>query len=232
MYNERGYVDVTASNKLLRTAFTYMILGLLVTFLVPVYIMFSKNGFMLAGYIAKFYTPIIILEFATVLLFSFRIYKVSLMSAKLMFFFYSFLNGLVFSLIGMMFMGNLMIIAYALLTTIVMFTVIAVYGYTTNEDLSNYGGYLKTGLISLIIMSLINIFLHAPMFYWAVTILGVVVFSALTAFDVNRIKNMAYEAAEGDDEIVGKLGIVGALNLYLDFINLFLYILRIFARRK
>lgn len=232
MYNEQGYVDITASNKLLRTAFTYMILGLLVTFLIPVYIMFSKNGFMLAGYIAKFYTPIIILEFATVLLFSFRIYKVSLMSAKLMFFFYSFLNGLVFSLIGMMFMGNLMIIAYSLLTTIVMFTVIAVYGYTTNEDLSNYGGYLKTGLISLIIMSLINMFFHAPMLYWTVTILGVVIFSALIAYDVNRIKNMAYEVAEGDDEIIGKLGIVGALNLYLDFINLFLYIIRIFSKRK
>lgn len=232
MYNERGYVDITASNKLLRTSFTYMILGLLVTFLVPAYIMLSENGFVLAGYIAKFYTPIIILEFATVLLFSFRIYKVSLMSAKLMFFFYSFLNGLVFSLIGMMFIGNLMIIAYSLLTTIVMFTVIAVYGYTTNEDLSNYGGYLKTGLISLIIMSLINMFLHAPMLYWTVTILGVVIFSALIAYDVNRIKNMAYEVAEGDDEIIGKLGIVGALNLYLDFINLFLYIIRIFSKRK
>lgn len=232
MYNERGYVDITASNKLLRTSFTYMILGLLVTFLVPAYIMFSENGFVLAVYIAKFYTPIIILEFATVLLFSFRIYKVSLMSAKLMFFFYSFLNGLVFSLIGMMFMGNLMIIAYSLLTTIVMFTVIAVYGYTTNEDLSNYGGYLKTGLISLIIMSLINMFFHAPMLYWTVTILGVVIFSALIAYDVNRIKNMAYEVAEGDDEIIGKLGIVGALNLYLDFINLFLYIIRIFSKRK
>ena len=232
MYNERGYVDITASNKLLRTSFTYMILGLLVTFLVPGYIIFSENGFVLAGYIAKFYTPIIILEFATVLLFSFRIYKVSLMSAKLMFFFYSFLNGLVFSLIGMMFIGNLMIIAYSLLTTIVMFTVIAVYGYTTNEDLSNYGGYLKTGLISLIIMSLINMFLHAPMLYWTVTILGVVIFSALIAYDVNRIKNMAYEVAEGDDEIIGKLGIVGALNLYLDFINLFLYIIRIFSKRK
>ena len=60
MYNERGYVDITASNKLLRTSFTYMILGLLVTFLVPAYIMFSENGFVLAGYIAKFYTPIII----------------------------------------------------------------------------------------------------------------------------------------------------------------------------
>ena len=232
MYNERGYVDITASNKLLRTSFTYMILGLLVTFLVPGYIIFSENGFVLAGYIAKFYTPIIILEFATVLLFSFRIYKVSLMSAKLMFFFYSFLNGLVFSLIGMMFIGNLMIIAYSLLTTIVMFTVIAVYGYTTNEDLSNYGGYLKTGLISLIIMSLINMFFHAPMLYWTVTILGVVIFSALIAYDVNRIKNMAYEVADGDDEIIGKLGIVGALNLYLDFINLFLYIIRIFSKRK
>ena len=235
MYNERGYVDITASNKLLRTSFTYMILGLLVTFLVPAYIMFSENGFVLAGYIAKFYTPIIILEFATVLLFSFRIYKVSLMSAKLMFFFYSFLNGLVFSLIGMMFMGNLMIIAYSLLTTIVMFTVIAVYGYTTNEDLSNYGGYLKTGLISLIIIrhNLVwYLIINAPMLYWTVTILGVVIFSALIAYDVNRIKNMAYEVAEGDDEIIGKLGIVGALNLYLDFINLFLYIIRIFSKRK
>lgn len=232
MYNEQNYVDITASNKLLRTSFTYMILGLLVTFLVPVYIMFSANGFVLAGYIAKFYTPIIILEFVTVLLFSFRIYKVSLTSAKLMFFFYSFLNGLVFSLVGMMFMRNLMIIAYALLTTIVMFLVIAIYGYTTNEDLSNYGGYLKTGLISLIIMSLINIFLKAPMLYWAVTILGVVIFSALIAYDVNRIKHMAYEIADGDDEIIGKLGIIGALNLYLDFINLFIYILRIFSRKK
>ena len=232
MYNDQRYVDITASNKLLRTSFTYMILGLLITFLIPVYIMFSPNGITLAQYILRFYTPIIILEFATVLIFSFRINKISLISAKLMFFFYSFLNGLVFSLIGMAFVGNLMVIAYALLTTIVMFTVIAIYGYTTSEDLSNYSGFLKTGLISLVIMSLINMFIGAPMLYWAVTILGVVIFSALIAYDVNKIRNMAYEIADGDNEIVGKLGIIGALNLYLDFINLFLYILRIFSRKK
>ena len=75
-------------------------------------------------------------------------------------------------------------------------------------------------------------FIGAPMLYWAVTILGVVIFSALIAYDVNRIKNMAYELAEGDDELIGKLGIIGALNLYLDFINLFLYILRIFSKKK
>lgn len=230
MYNEQGYVDITASNKLLRTSFTYMVLGLLITFLVPAFIIFTRNTIMVY-YIARFYVPLIILEFATVFLFSFRIHKVSLTSAKLMFFFYSFLNGLVFSLLGIM-IGDLRVIGYTLLTTIVMFAVIAVYGYTTNEDLSNYGGYPKTGLITLIIMSVINKFIGAPSLYWAVTILGVVIFSALIAYDVNRIKNLAYEFADGDDELIGKLGIMGALNLYLDFINLFIYILRIFSRKK
>lgn len=230
MYNEQGYVDITASNKLLRTSFTYMVLGLLVTFSIPAYIILTRS-MTVVYYIARFYTPIIILELATVFLFSFRIHKASLTSARLMFFFYSFLNGLVFSLLGIM-VGDIWVIGYTLLTTIVMFTVIAVYGYMTNEDLSNYGGFLKTGLISLIIMSLINIFISAPGLYWTVTVLGVVIFSALIAFDVNRIKNMAYQLAEGDEEVIGKLGIIGALNLYLDFINLFLYILRIFSKKK
>lgn len=81
-------------------------------------------------------------------------------------------------------------------------------------------------------MSLINLFIGAPALYWAVTILGVVIFSALIAYDVNRIKNMAYQIADGDEELIGKLGVVGALELYLDFINLFLYLLRIFSRKK
>lgn len=230
MYDEQRYVDITASNKLLRTSFTYMILGLIITFMVPAFIIFTQNIAMI-NFIARFYTPIVILEFVTVMLFSFRIHKTSVTSAKLMFFFYSFLNGLLFTLIGIV-IGDLWIIGYALFTTIVMFAVIAVYGYTTQEDLSHYGGFLKTGLISLIIMSVINMFISAPGLYWAVTILGVVVFSALIAFDVNRIKNMAYELADGDEEMIGKLGIIGALNLYLDFINLFLYILRIFAKKK
>lgn len=113
-----------------------------------------------------------------------------------------------------------------------MFTVLAIYGYTTNEDLSKYGGFLKTGLISLILMSVINIFLKASNLYWMVTILGVVIFSALICFDVNRIKKMAYQISSGDKEAMGKMGIIAALSLYLDFINLFLYLLRIFSRKK
>ena len=229
MYRNQN-IDAVASNQLLRTSFTYMVFGLLVTFSIPAFLILTKS-IAFINLIARFYTPIIIAEFITVMVFSFRLYKTSLMGARLMFFFYSFLNGLVFTVVGLA-IGNLMVIGYSLLLTVVMFTVISIYAYTTSEDLSNYGGYLRTGLITLIIMSVINVFWHAPMFYWAVTILGVVIFSALIAFDVNRIKNMSYQIARGDNELIGKLGIMGALQLYLDFINLFIYILRIFSGKK
>lgn len=229
MYRNQN-IDVASSNQLLKTSFTYMVLGLLVTFLVPANIILTHNVGLIR-LIAKFYTPILIAEFITVMVFSFRMYKTSLMGARIMFFFYSFLNGLTFTVIGM-FVGDLHIIGYTLLLTIVMFTVIALYGYTTKEDLSNYGSFLRTGLITLVIMSVINMFWHASMLYWTVTILGVVIFSALIAFDVNRIKNISYQVARGDEELMGKLGIMGALQLYLDFINLFLFVLRIFSGKR
>ena len=116
--------------------------------------------------------------------------------------------------------------------TTIMFIVIGVYGYTTKEDLTKYSKFLMTGLITIIIISLINIFIKAPMLYWVGTILGVVIFSGLIAFDINRIKYIAYNIAGSDEEMVEKMGIIGALNLYLDFINLFLYLLRIFGKKR
>ena len=107
-----------------------------------------------------------------------------------------------------------------------------IYGYTTKEDLTKYSKFLMTGLITIIIISLINIFIKAPMLYWVGTILGVVIFSGLIAFDINRIKYIAYNIAGSDEEMVEKMGIIGALNLYLDFINLFLYLLRIFGKKR
>lgn len=232
MYRNQN-IDTTASNKLLKTSFSYMALGLLITFLIPANIILTNN-ITLYHTIARFYTPILILEFITVMVFSARMYKTSLMGARFMFFFYSFLNGLTFTVIGMIIAGTagIAVVAYTLLLTIVMFTVIALYGYTTNEDLSKYGSFLRTGLITLLIMSVLNIFIGAPMLYWSVTVLGVVVFSGLIAFDVNRIKNISYQVAQGDEELMGKLGIMGALQLYLHFINLFLFLLRIFSGRR
>lgn len=230
MENEQRYFEMTASsNKLLRSSFLYMILGLLVTFLVPVYMIFFNNN--LINFVIRGYYAILIAEVILVMVLSARIEKISPMSAKILFFAYSILNGLVFSMIGLA-VGDIFLIGYTLAITIVMFGLLAIYGYTTKEDLSNYGGYLKTGLLTLLIVSVLNIFLKAPMLYWIVSIGGVVVFSALTVYDVNKIKQLAYRISDGDPEMVEKLGIIGALELYLDFINIFLYLLRIFSKRR
>ena len=230
MENEQRYFEMTASsNKLLRSSFLYMILGLLVTFLVPVYMIFFNNN--LINFVIRGYYAILIAEVILVMVLSARIEKISPMSAKILFFVYSILNGLIFSMIGLA-VGDIFLIGYTLAITIVMFGLLAIYGYTTKEDLSNYGGYLKTSLLTLLIVSVLNIFLKAPMLYWIVSIGGVVVFSALTVYDVNKIKQLAYRISDGDPEMVEKLGIIGALELYLDFINIFLYLLRIFSKRR
>ena len=230
MENEQRYFEMTASsNKLLRSSFLYMILGLLVTFLVPVYMIFFNNN--LINFVIRGYYAILIAEVILVMVLSARIEKISPMSAKILFFVYSILNGLVFSMIGLA-VGDIFLIGYTLVITIVMFGLLAIYGYTTKEDLSNYGGYLKTSLLTLLIVSVLNIFLKAPMLYWIVSIGGVVVFSALTVYDVNKIKQLAYRISDGDPEMVEKLGVIGALELYLDFINIFLYLLRIFSKRR
>ena len=230
MENEQRYFEMTASsNKLLRSSFLYMILGLLVTFLVPVYMIFFNNN--LINFVIRGYYAILIAEVILVMVLSARIEKISPMSAKILFFVYSILNGLVFSMIGLA-VGDIFLIGYTLAITIVMFGLLAIYGYTTKEDLSNYGGYLKTSLLTLLIVSILNIFLKAPMLYWIVSIGGVVVFSALTVYDVNKIKQLAYRISDGDPEMVEKLGIIGALELYLDFINIFLYLLRIFSKKR
>lgn len=229
MYNNQN-TYVSASNSMLRSAFLYMALGLLITFLTPAYLLATGNREILS-FVTRHYMAILVAEFIVVMVFSVRIYKVSLGVARIMFFSYAFLNGLTFTVIGLA-IGDISIIAYALLTTVVMFGVTGLYGYMTHEDLGHYNSYVIGGIITIIIMSLINIFLHAPMIYWIVNVVGVVLFSALTAIDVNRIKAMSYRVSGGNDEMISKMGIMGALSLYLDFINLFLFILRIFSGTK
>ena len=230
MENEQKYFEMVASsNKLLKSSFLYMVLGLLVTFLIPVYMIFFNNN--MINFVIRGYYFILIAEVVLVMVLSARIEKISPISAKILFFVYSILNGLVFSMIGLA-VGDMFLIDYTLAITIVMFSLLAIYGYTTKEDLSNYGGYLKTSLLTLLIVSVLNIFLKAPMLYWIISIGGVVVFSALTVYDINKIKQLAYRISDGDQEMIEKLGIIGALELYLDFINIFLYLLRIFSKRR
>ena len=172
----------------------------------------------------------VILELVTVLAFTFLIYKVSSSVLKLMFVVYSILTGISFSVL---FAADLNIVITAFSITALLFLILGVYGYVTNEDLTKFGSIATVGLITIILASIVNIFLQSDGIVWFTTILGIIIFVIFIAVDINRIKNnIIAHAVQGDTEILNKIEIMGALNLYLDFINLFLYILRILGRRK
>lgn len=225
MYN-RVDIDLKNTNGFLRKVFVYMALGILVSFALAFYTFISPT---MTYFVYKYFTFLTIAEIAMVLSLSFAINKISSSMAKILFFAYSALTGLTLSGVGLLY--EPLIILYAFVITFVIFVAMAVFGYATQEDLSSYRRFFMVGLISLIVMSLINIYFKVEMLYWIGTIFGVVIFTGLIAYDVNRIKHLAYEMAD-DGEVLEKLSIIGALNLYLDFVNLFLYILRFFGRKK
>ena len=107
----------------------------------------------------------------------------------------------------------------------------SLYGYTTKKDLTGMGSFLMMGLIGLIIASLVNIFLKSSAMQFALSVIGTFLFIGLTAYDTQRIKQTYYQFA-GNSEMVGKAAVMGALNLYMDFINLFIMLLQLFGDRK
>ena len=228
MYYNMNDIDIKSSNNLLRKVFLYMILGIAISFGTGAYLLYFNQG--LLSTLFNYYQFLVIAELAMVFSISFFINKISSSLAKILFFAYSLVNGITLTVIGFIYAPQ--IIFYAFMITLTIFVVTAIYGYTTQEDLSSYRRFFMIALISLIILSIINAFMRVGMLEWVITIAGVVIFTGLIAYDVNRIKAISYQLADGDTETMEKMGIIGALNLYLDFINLFIYILRIFGRRK
>ena len=228
MYYNMNDIDIKSSNNLLRKVFLYMILGIAISFGTGTYLLYFNQG--LLSTLFNYYQFLVIAELAMVFSISFFINKISSSLAKILFFAYSLVNGVTLTVIGFIYAPQ--IIFYAFMITLTIFVVTAIYGYTTQEDLSSYRRFFMIALISLIILSIINAFMGVGMLEWVITIGGVVIFTGLIAYDVNRIKFISYQLADGDNEAMEKMGIIGALNLYLDFINLFIYILRIFGRKK
>ena len=141
---------------------------------------------------------------------------------------YSIVNGISFSFI--FFIYNIGSIYKVFLSTAALFAIMAIAGYTTKTDLTKLGSLLMIGLIGIVIASLINFFMHSAQMDYIISILGVIIFTGLTAYDVQKIKNIGEQA--GDSTEARKYGIMGALTLYLDFINLFIFLLRLFGGRK
>ena len=228
MYYNMNDIDIRSSNNFLRKVFLYMILGIAISFGTGAYLLYFNQG--LLSTLFNYYQFLVIAELAMVFSISLFINKMSSSLARILFFAYSLVNGITLTVIGLIYAPQ--IIFYAFMITLTIFVVTAIYGYTTQEDLSSYRRFFIIALISLIILSIINVFMRVGMLEWVITIAGVVIFTGLIAYDVNRIKAISYQLADGDNEAMEKMGIIGALNLYLDFINLFIYILRIFGRKK
>lgn len=172
---------------------------------------------------------LIIAELILVFWVSARIEKLSLTTATLMFILYSVLNGATLATIFLAYSPE--IIAKTFFVTAGTFGAMAVYGYFTKSDLSSWGKLLIMAVIGLIIAGVVNMFLKSSMMDLVVSVLGVLIFVGLTAYDSQKIKRMlAMQTDMG--ETAQKVALMGALSLYLDFINLFLYLLRLFGRER
>ena len=224
-------LDRLVSSKV-RGSMLWMVLGLLLTggagFLVYSGL---ESGSPIAYGILNMYWVFAILEVVMVFGFTALLYRANSGTLRMMFVAYSILNGLTLSVIGLLYAPE--IIFSAFLGTLTLFVVLAVYGYFTKENLTKFTPILIAGLITLILVSIINIFLQSSGVDLFISVIGVIIFTIFIAVDVNRIRNnIITYAVQEDSEILNKIEIVGALNLYLDFINLFLYILRILGRKR
>ncbi len=143
---------------------------------------------------------------------------------------YSVLNGITCSSVLLVYTNDSVYSAF--LSTAGMFGAMSLYGLYTKRNLTGMGSFLRMGLFGLIIAMVINIFVGSTMAETVISVMGIIIFMGLTAYDTAKIKELAEGAGMSGDEAVGKIAVIGALALYLDFINLFLYLIRLFGKRR
>ena len=213
----------TYMSQVMRKVYVKMTLGLLVTAIVSLFLWMNPNILMsLSGFLL----PLIIVELGLVFVLSLAINKLNPAVATALFYAYAILNGVTLSPIFFVYTSSS--IALTFFVTSGVFLAMSIYGYTTKRDLTKLGSFLIMALIGLIICSIVNIFWANSTMDWIISFAGVIIFIGLTAWDTQKIKEMAQET---DEMNAGKLATIVALSLYLDFINLFLYLLRFLGSR-
>ena len=213
---------------LTRKVYTWMALALAITGITSYGVASSPNLLNLIFSNQILFWGMLIAEFGLVMFLSARLGKLSLTTATMLFILYSVLNGATMASIFIVY--TMSSIAKTFFICAGTFAAMAIYGYTTKRDLSSIGKLLIMALIGLIIASIVNMFMKSTGFDMIISYVGVLIFVGLTAWDTQKIKNWL-AGADMMDESAQKIALLGALSLYLDFINLFLYMLRIFGRR-
>lgn len=218
-----------AVSALFKSVYMQMAAALSITGLVAYFLSQSQDFWIFLANNTSLIWVVLIAQIVLVIWLSARFTRMSMTTATLLFILYSAMMGVTMSTIFMVY--TMSSIASVFFITAGMFLVMSLLGYFTRMDLTRLGSVLFMALIGVIIASLVNIFLKSEMLYWVVSYVAVVVFVGLTAYDTQKIKQMLVEYGEAD-EMGYKLALFGALTLYLDFINLFLYLLRIFGDRR
>jgi FtsH-binding integral membrane protein len=234
---EAGVVDQGLRAYMLRV-YNYMGIGVAITGVVA-YVTYamavvqSEAGLQLTSfgsfvYASPFKWVVIFAPLALVFYLSARINRISLGAAQIAFWIFAALMGLSISSIFLVYAHAS--IARVFFITAASFGALSLYGYTTGRDLSGWGSFLFMGLIGIIIASLVNLFIASTALQFAVSVIGVLIFAGLTAYDTQQIKEMYY--AGDDGTVAGRKAVMGALRLYLDFINLFMMLLQLFGDRR
>jgi uncharacterized protein len=228
MYYQSERVAV-AQGEFVRRVYNWMGLGLATTAVVSLFTASSPTllAFILGNPFVFF--GLIIAELGMVIGLSAGINRMQAVTAVFVFFLYSALNGLTLSAVLIAYTRAS--IASTFFVSAGTFGAMSLYGYTTQRDLTSWGSFLTMGLIGIILASLVNFFFRSQSIYWLVTYVGIIVFVGLAAYDAQKIKAMALQDF-GDEESERKGSVIGALQLYLDFINLFLLLLRVLGRRR
>lgn len=214
---------------LMRLVYAWMMVGLLTTAVISFFVSQSLPA---VENISPWILPIFLLQLGLVIGISWGFNKINATVAGILFFIYAAANGLFLGVVFFAYIqaGQSMAITNAFLTTAGLFGAMTVVGYTTKVDLSKFGSFLMMGVIGLFIAMIVNMFLGSSMLDLIISVIGVLIFTGLTAYDTQRIKEMAEQMAYSEDKnMISKLAIMGALKLYLDFINLFLFLLRLFG---
>jgi uncharacterized protein len=232
--SEPRQVDVTVTKSFMTNVFLWMFMALGVTALTSYYfasdpalmsLLFDKltGGMTILGWVVML-SPI-----GFVLLMSLGFQRFSAMTLTLLFAVYAILMGMSFSFILLVYTGSSVAVTFGV--TSAMFGIMAVAGYTTNIDLSRFGSIMMMGLVGIIVASLVNMFMRSSTMDYIISFVGVLVFTGLIAYDVQKLKRLATNITTADGSY-RKYVIMGALTLYLDFINLFLFLLRFLGDRK
>jgi hypothetical protein len=217
------------NNGFMNKVYGWMSLGLLLTAVTSFVVLSSRPLLEIIFGNVWIYYGLLILEILVVIFLSAAINKMSASMAQATFILYSILNGLSLSVIFLVYTGSS--IATVFIITAGMFALISAYGQVTKRDLTSVGSFAFMGLIGIILASIVNMFFHSDKASLVISYIGVVVFVALTAYDSQKIK-MIGAAVEPGSDVEKKASVIGALQLYLDFINLFLDLLRIMGGRR